>query len=197
MSDREKLKLALEEVLDSGNYTELFFEDIFKLWVKDGISPEVILREIQALENVDDFLLEDVEINSKWNGKIPVWILHQNFCPEKPDTYFKRGSSSATKDETQFTKKNSPLKGLWHKHYFDNNNDFLNQNIENEKRKHKILENSLKLVSMLSRISEQAVTGEWIIFKKENNINTYLCLAKHDDGDLAIAEKMKKAGIAV
>ena len=50
MTDKEKLKNGIKESLKNGKYEELFFEDLFHLWKVDGISPEVVLRELRAIE---------------------------------------------------------------------------------------------------------------------------------------------------
>ncbi|MDN7893026.1 hypothetical protein QZM93_30940 [Burkholderia cepacia] len=182
---RKKLQLELEKSLNTGKYKELFLEDIFRLWQCDEISPEVILRELRVLEGIEKPLME-----FDGDEPIPIWFGSSNST--KPDTYLSR-SLSATKRPTQFTGQMSPLSGLWHKHYFVYQDDFLKQNIENEGRKHKTA-NLHPLTAMTVRIAEGGVTGEWIIFEKTSDKNTYLALAKHNDGDQAIFDRLKAAG---
>lgn len=184
MTDKEKLKNGIKESLKNGKYEELFFEDLFHLWQVDGISPEVVLRELRALEGTEESLL--IMDNDE---PIPVWFGGSDSMG--PDMFLKMGPS-ATKDATEFTKKDSPLKGLWHKHYYIHQADFLKENAKNVARRHPFLKNAPAMMQMMARITEGAVTGEWIIFRKDAGINTYLCLAKHNDGDEKINEKLKR-----
>jgi hypothetical protein len=121
-----------------------------------------------------------------------------------------RSKFSGTKDETEF--RHEPLKGLWHKHFFDAH--FIAPNLLNEwggDRLNKLIKevcdpkksevfteemaNELthRLVhgAMESRDQEERLTGEWIIFDKEDGTNYYLCLARHSDGDEAIFAKLR------
>lgn len=42
-------------------------------------------------------------------------------------------------------------------------------------------------------LKNKDLKGEWLIFKKENNYNTYLCLATHNEKDEYILDnKIKK-----
>ena len=121
---------------------------------------------------------------------IPIWFVGSDATG--PDMFYKI-APSATKDATQFTREDSPLKGLWHKHYYIHQGDFLKRNIENIAKRHRFLIDATPVLQMMARIVEGAVTGEWIIFRRENEINTYLCLAKHNDDDVQIYGRIKKA----
>lgn len=183
MNDKEKLKNGIKESLKNGNYEELFFEDLFNLWQIEGISPEVVLRELRALEGTEEpLLIMDT------NEPIPVWFGGSDSMG--PDMFLKLGPS-ATKDATEFTRKDSPLKGLWHKHYYIHQDDFFNENAKNVARRRPFLKNAPPIMQMMARITEGALTGEWIIFRKDGAINTYLCLAKHNDGDEKIHKKLE------
>lgn len=122
--------------------------------------------------------------------------------------------ATMTKEASQFTQQ--PLKGLWHKHYFQA--AFMLKNIGNHwginnKKQTElpsiinklIMENSseyftdelaTKLAHVFTvgaykdRASQKQITGEWIIFAKYKNKNYYLALAKHDDGDENIYHKI-------
>lgn len=198
----EQLRDALQEILPEKRYSELFFRDLYDLWQKMGISPEVVLREIEALEGLTTPLMQ---LDS--GGDIPIWFatgapIEDRIDKETgifmPDTYMKM-SASATKDATQFTSEESPLKGLWHKHYFVNEGDILSKNILNENKKFK---KSLKggvilnpTLALALRTAESALTGEWILFAEKDNVKNYICLAKHDDGDDVIFKRIIDAGI--
>ena len=184
MEETKQLREALKAALKTGNFEELFFNDLFDLWKSEGVSPEVVLREIRALEGTDEPLMI---MND--DRPIPIWFVDSDAIG--PDIFYKT-DPSATKDVTQFTREDSPLKGLWHKHYYIHRSDFLIKNVKNEIRRCKSLENASPMMQIMGRIAAGAATGEWIIFKREGGANTYLCLAKHNDGDIQIHERIKK-----
>jgi hypothetical protein len=177
MTDREVIEAHLKLSLSNGGYARPFLDDIFKLWQEEEISPEVILREVRGLEGLDKPLME-----IEGDEPVPVWIGDR-------ETEYKR-APSAMKEASQFVKDNSPLRGLWHKHYFINREDFLAPNVKNHAAKYP---QQSPIMAMMSRLIEGKITGEWIIFKMENGIRTYLCLAKHAasiEEDLAIARRI-------
>lgn len=47
-------------------------------------------------------------------------------------------------------------------------------------------------MQMMARITEGAVIMSGSSLEKDDGINTYLCLAKHNDGDEKIHEKLKR-----
>ena len=142
-----------------------------------------------------------------WNeiyGHEPLQVTRQIEALESPETF------SGTKGATQFLRK--PLKGLWHKHFFDAH--FLAHNLAGEWGKdqlHKLIEevcdpkkSEISTQEMFNEIAhrlvhgaleareqEERITGEWIIFDTDNGSNKYLCLARHNDGDEAIFAKLK------
>ncbi|MCE3025745.1 hypothetical protein [Salinicola sp. DM10] len=101
------------------------------------------------------------------------------------------------------------LKGLWHKHHQQIGVPALAMNVLNEGRqdKWKHIEKHLQSLEGLAitdtqawdlagalseevvrgglnrRIERQALTGEWFIFTKYEELNYYLCLGKHEDDD--------------
>jgi hypothetical protein len=184
----EKINIALNSSISNGKYTSLFRDDLLNLWIEKHISPEVVLREIRVLEGLEKPLMElDGE------GRVPIWFVTSKPVEEderhlQPDTYLER-SPSATKRETQF--KNPPLEGLWHKHYYIHESEFLEMNVNNQRSRFKRGPAMGDMMAMLTRIAENKVTGEWVVFKRVENVNTYLCLANHNDGDEAIYERIK------
>lgn len=174
----EHLEAELRRSLSNGAYAQLFVDDILKLWHEDEISPEAVLREVRCLEGLDKPLME-----IEGCDPVPVWIGDRQMEYNR--------SPSATKEASQFNKENSPLRGLWHKHYFINRNHFVEPNVKNHATKHP---NQNLLMAMMSRLVEGKVTGEWIIFKMENGVRTYLCLANHPTSmaeEIAIAQRIK------
>ncbi|WP_157644633.1 hypothetical protein [Burkholderia ubonensis] len=195
----DTLRVELDKALTTGSYTSMFFDDVFELWTKRGISPEVILRELRALEGLGVPLMQV-------DGDEPVPIYFTGAPPKdepddvrralpKPDAYLNR-SLSATKGADKglfFDRKNSPLKGLWHKHYYVHQTDFLKVNVENQNTPRQRQGQPIlsPILAMMTRLAESSATGEWIVFKKEAERNTYLCLAKHTDGDGAVYDRIK------
>lgn len=114
-----------------------------------------------------------------------------------------------TKPEAQFMR--TPLKGLWHKHYFSEH--FILRNIRNhmtEPRvraivrevssqnashgdKVKALVHRITTGSIEERASSNQITGEWIVFAKHEGKNYYLCLTTHATDDERISENIRAA----
>jgi len=152
-------------------YTEIFVADLIANLEINKIDPRFIIDEIKRLETLDDI--------------------------------------GYTKQASQF--KHAPLHPLWHQHYFSEH--YIVNNIYNEiKIKNnlkKIYDNSMgELGSAIEqkhidsfihnivdgtiekRSNEQRITGEWLVFSKEEAGNVYLCMATHTMGDTNIYEKI-------
>lgn len=172
INEKYAIEIELIKCLSPGKYVQLFLNDLVSLVIHQGISPEVIFREIRAMEGKDMPLLIDLDANSCqiWFGN------HETKLNRNP---------SATKEFSKFTR--PPLKGLYHKHYFVRQSDFIEINIENQQKKYPDIDS---LGAMMTRIAEGNLTGEWIVFKRKNGINTYLCLAKHSDGGNVIFKRL-------
>lgn len=115
--------------------------------------------------------------------------------------------TSKTKEATQFIR--PPLKGLWHKHYFDGSISALAQNVKNALGNYGMpyfesmineakasgeerfvtpedvpqIVNDIVTSNLQRRRADQKITGEWLIYAVHENINYFLCLAKHGEGD--------------
>lgn len=195
----DTLRAELDKALRAGSYTSTFFDDVFDLWTKRGISPEVILRELRVLEGLAVPLMQ-----LAGDEPVPIYFIGRQpkdepddarRAPPKPDAYLNR-SLSATKGSDKgllFDRKNSPLKGLWHKHYYVHETDFLKVNVENQNSRRERDGNPRlsTIVAMMTRLAEGTATGEWIVFKKEAERNRYLCLAKHTDGDSVVYDRIR------
>jgi hypothetical protein len=110
------------------------------------------------------------------------------------------------------------LRGLWHKHYINRDVASLAQNVKNalddygiplfeEKMKEakiavekrfstkedvpKIV-NDVVAKNLARRRNEGKMSGEWIIYAQHESQNFYLCLAKHNDGDEKIRERIER-----
>jgi hypothetical protein len=126
-----------------------------------------------------------------------------------------KGKKTSTKPATMFTK--PPLQGLWHKHFFTSY--FLVKNLCNylgveqghQKNLKRIIDEAFRTsksnyfteemsAQIAHRVSVEAfqeragadrLTGEWIIFGKNNGNNYYLSVASHDEGDDVIFNRIK------
>lgn len=123
---------------------------------------------------------------------------------------------SQTKPATPF--RGRYLGGLWHKHYMNGDVASLAQNVKSALDEYRIpffdkrireaqaagekrlvtKEDVPKIVddvlrnNLARRRSEGKMTGEWVIYAQHESQNFYLCLAKHDDGDEKIREKIER-----
>lgn len=159
-----------------GRYSSLLVLNLMLLEQINGIDPTQVIEEIRALEG----------------GR----------------------ASLQTKAESRFTSK--PLKGLWHKHFMPALPSVIAHNIMNHLGKNgtrKIVEEVLSpekgpvvtkemldelshrivIGSMEGRASQEKLTGEWIVFAKENGANYYLGVWSHNAGDENIAGSIKSA----
>ncbi len=161
MNIEDAIKADLDECLSSGKYVQLFLEDLIDLAVNQSISPEAIFREIRTMEGKEEPRLTNVDVDP-----CPIWLGDH-------ETELNR-SPSATKESSEFNR--CWLKGLHHKHFYVHQSDFAVINVKNQQKKY---DGCSPLAAMMTRIAEGNLTGEWIIFKKVDGINTYLCLAKH------------------
>jgi len=152
--------------------SELFILDLFIYVTHLGVSPQDIIVELDNIENGD--------------------------------------GNTQTKLATEFRR--PPLTGLWHKHFFCHH--FVVPNIQNALRGGKLGElinnvmdpsNATITEEMISelahritnepienRANDQRLTGEWIVFAKENGMNYYLCLSTHNTDDQKIANRIRE-----
>jgi len=156
-----------------GRISWFFILNVYLLERFDSIEPRLIVKEIKDLEN-------------------DVPLLH------------------GTKPPSQF--QNEPLKGLWHKHFFSG--QFVGKNMVNEwggGRIRKLVETifdpgkspvvTREMVCKLAyglthemiekREQDGRLTGEWIVYAKQEDENYYLCIACHDWGDEYIYGQIK------
>ena len=157
-------------------YSISFLLDFFFAFENGSLNIEAVMHEIRFLENSEE--------------------------------------TSRTKDATQF--RCPLLKGLWHKHYFDGSILALAQNVKNALGNYGIpyLENMVNEAktsgeerfitpedvphiindavtsNFQRRQADQKTTGEWLVYAIHENVNYFLCLAKHDEGDAQIRTRI-------
>lgn len=110
-----------------------------------------------------------------------------------------------------------PLKGLWHAHYQEVGLPSMCRNIKNQIKSdkkfksefHKILnDQDLSLSKKIdhlaefssstqykTRVANNLLTGEWIIYHIHNGKNYYLNVCSHSDSDVEIAEEIKEVSL--
>jgi len=105
--------------------------------------------------------------------------------------------------------KGALLAGLWHKHYFQAS--FLPKNIETYWKSGEFPDRIKAILGDLKHLTQQKagqiahayvmdgyrersqsgeITGEWIIFARQNDVNYYLTLGSHTEGDEAIRQRV-------
>jgi hypothetical protein len=162
--------LILKNEIPSERYSLSFLLDLFYTFERGSINISTIIHEVKFLEG------KKVE--------------------------------SRTKEASKF--KRPPLKGLWHKHYFDGNIPALALNVQNALENYGIsyfekriqaakvsgkeqfvkvediphIANDVISGNLQRRRKEQKTTGEWLIYAIHENINYYLCLAKHGEDEI-------------
>jgi hypothetical protein len=162
------------DTLVAGRYTALFVANLYLLDKVSGVSSAQVIEEIKNLEGL--------------------------------------GPSQQTKPATEF--KGALLKGLWHKHFLPTLPSSFAHNILNHFGKNglsKLVEEVLDpaksstitremIAELAHRVVEESIvdrgaagklTGEWIIFAKENGQNYYLCISPHTTGDENIVNHVK------
>lgn len=143
----------------------------------------------------------DLYIWNKYEGHEPFLVVNEIKILEKII------NRRETKKASKFN--NPPLKGLWHKHFFDahyvaqNLLNNLNQNFEKDWKdifKDDPIILPEKMNKFISRITREALetkakngklTGEWIIFAKHKGQNYYLSLGRHTQSNDAIFKRIK------
>ncbi len=127
--------------------------------------------------------------------------------------------TSRTKNATQF--RHPPLKGLWHKHYFDGSISALAQNVKNALGNYGMpyfesmakeakasgkerfvapedvthIVNDVVTSNLHRRHVDQKTTGEWLIYAVHENANYFLCLARHGEKDDQIRTRINSTCI--
>jgi hypothetical protein len=157
-----------------GKYSSLFVLNLYLLDKVSGVDPHQVISEIKHLEGL--------------------------------------GTSRQTKEAAEF--KGSVLRGLWHKHFFPMLPSTFAHNITKhfgknglEKLVNEVFDSAKSNVvtrEMINNLARRVVedpivdrgsagklTGEWIIFAKENGQNYYLSISPHTSDDENLAANLK------
>ncbi|MDD2674216.1 MAG: hypothetical protein PHF81_04995 [Flavobacterium sp.] len=137
---------------------KIYFKEFYQ-------SPEIL----NIIENLELYPKENIfdSNNSPFKGKGISKIHHGSFS--------NKGDSLVINVKNYWFNKNGQLKE-YKKTEFD---EIYNKYISNS------------IISFIQAMHDKAIhskklTGEWLIYKRHNNINYYLCLAKHNEGDQEI-----------
>ncbi|MGB6134715.1 MAG: hypothetical protein WBG54_23260 [Acidobacteriaceae bacterium] len=160
-------------------------------------------------ERCSSQILLDLFFGTESLGVRPLTVIHEIKSLEKLKI-------SRTKKAAQF--KRPALRGLWHKHYMNGDVASLAQNVKNALNDYGIpffeeqireaqaageerfvtkedvpkIVNDVLTNNLARRKSEGRMTGEWIIYAEHEDQNFYLCLAKHNEGDEKIRERIER-----
>ncbi len=123
-----------------------------------------------------------------------------------------QGPGLQMKPATEF--RGEHLKGLWHQHFFVVHPSAMAHNIQNHLGKNGLaklvakhlpmgevitesalsaLSNAIVSESLEERADSEKLTGEWIIFAKENDKNYYLSIETHKQPDERVAGNLRVA----
>jgi len=155
-------------------YSSLFVVNLMLLESINGVDPLQVIDEIKALEGLGLSLQTKQEAEFKGMHLKGLW--HKHFLPALPSVLAHNITNHLGKNGTQkvvekvFSSSNSPV--ITH--------DMINE-----------LAHDLVVGSMEERAAKDKLTGEWIVYAKENNVNYYLGIWRHDAGDEKIAETIK------
>jgi hypothetical protein len=154
-------------------------------------------------------ILLDLFFGTEFFGMHPFTVIDEIKSLEKQEI-------SQTKQATLF--RGPHLRGLWHKHYMNGDVASLAQNVQHALNEYKIpfvgekireaqvageekfvtredvpkIVNDVLRNNLAMRRSAGKMTGEWIVYAQHESRNFYLCLAKHNDGDEKIREKIER-----
>ncbi len=154
-------------------------------------------------------ILLDLFFGSEVSGLNPCTVVDEIKSLEKQEI-------SQTKEASPFTR--PLLVGLWHKHYMNGDVPSLAQNVKKELNQYGIpffegkireaqaageerfvtkgdvpkIVNDVLANNLARRRNEGRMTGEWIVYTQHEGKNFYLCLAKHNDGDEKIRERIER-----
>lgn len=176
--DPEKIReLASFYQLDTlipNRYTSLLVVNLYLLEKVSGVNPEQVIEEIKSLEGLAPS--QQTKPATEFKGQFLKGLWHKHFLPALP--------SALAHNILNHLGKN----GLTHlvEEVFDPANSSIVTKEMIDELAHRVVEESIE-----ERGAAEKLTGEWIIFAKENGENYYLCISPHTSGDENIANNVK------
>lgn len=148
------------------------------------------------------------------NNQINPWALLN-------EIKFLEGRELVTKTKAATKFKRPPLRGLWHKHYYDGSMNMLANNLSNAIKKYQLpyfqqmideaktageerfvqiadiphIVNDAVSGNLKRRRDAGKITGEWIVYAIHDGKNYYLGLCKHSDPQEEIRRKIDMTGV--
>jgi len=155
-------------------FSSLFVVNLMLLdWV-NGIDPIEVVEEIKVLEGLRASLQTKAE--SKFRGKKLRGLWHKHFMPALPSVMAHNITNHLGKHGT---------KNLVEEIFNPNKSPVVTKDMIEE------LSHRLVVGSMEERAERDKLTGEWIVFAKEEGKNYYLGIWRHDSGDEKIAKTIQ------
>ncbi|MBA2130566.1 MULTISPECIES: hypothetical protein [Stenotrophomonas] len=174
----EKIKgLAAFYELDTlipHRYTSLLVVNLYLLDKVSGISPEQVINEIKSLEGLAPS--QQTKPATEFRGSLLKGLWHKHFLPALPSAFAHNILNHFGKDG---------LAKLVEEVFDPVKSSTVTREMIDE-LSHRVVEESI-----VDRGAAEKLTGEWIIFAKEDGMNYYLCISPHASGDENIANHVK------
>lgn len=176
--DPEKIReLASFYQLDTiipNRYTSLLVVNLYLLDKVSGVNPEQVIEEIKSLEGLAPS--QQTKPATEFKGQFLKGLWHKHFLPALPSAFAHNILNHLGKN------------GLTHlvEEVFDPAKSSVVTQEMIDELAHRVVEESIE-----ERGAAEKLTGEWIIFAKENGENYYLCISPHTSGDENIANNVK------
>gem|GEM_PF-2821980 len=157
-------------------YSSLFVFNLMLLGQASGFDPLQVIAEIKSLESLGPYLRTPKASEFKSSNLKGLW--HKHFMLTPP--------SVIEHNIITYLEKKDGLKNIVEETLGPANNPSVTKDII-EEVSHRII-----IGAMEKRAESEKLTGEsMIVYAKENNINHYLGIWRHDAGDAKIAETIK------
>lgn len=155
-------------------YTSLFVVNLYLLDKVGDVNPAQVIEEIKNLEGLAP--PQQTKPATEFKGHFLKGLWHKHFLPALP--------SSFAHNILNHLGKNG-LTQLVEEVFDPRKSSVVTQEMINELA-HRVVEESIE-----ERGAANKLTGEWIIFAKENGKNYYICISPHKSGDENIANNIK------
>jgi len=176
--DPEKLReLASFYQLDTlipNRHTSLLVVNLYLLDKVSGVNPAQAIEEIKILEGLAPS--QQTKPATEFKGQFLKGLWHKHFLPALPSAFAHNILNHLGKN------------GLTHlvEEVFDPAKSSVVTQEMIDELAHRVVEQSIE-----ERSAAGKLTGEWIIFAKENGKNYYICICPHTSGDENIANNVK------
>lgn len=162
------------DTLIPNRYTSLLVADLYLLDKFSGVNPAQVVEEIKSLEGLAPS--QQTKPATEFKGQFLRGLWHKHFLPALPSAFAhnilnhlgKNGLTQLVEDVFEPTK-----------------SSVVTQEMIDELA-YRVVEEPIE-----QRGAAEKLTGEWIIFAKENRQNYYLCISSHTSRDENIANNVR------